>query len=226
MKALEAGGASAAPNRAGVGHLLTLDELITRPPLIHRGQAMARTIPPPLAEFLDARVGSRSVTLETGAGLSTFVILRRQPRQHTAVQPDPAVFAAILDFAEQQNLDTRAFRAVLARAQDYLPSADLPDLDLVLLDGSRAFPLPLVDWYYAAEKLRVGGMMIIDDIQPPAGTILVDFMRVEPRWEEVISDDAHHFAVYRKRTHPIHDDDWTRQPYVHDAYLWRGGPRL
>ena len=60
--------------------------------------------------------------------------------------------------------------------------------------------------------------MIVDDTHLLTGTILADFMAADPRWEEVTRDRTSHFAIYRKRVHPVHDDDWTRQPYVHDAY--------
>jgi hypothetical protein len=198
--------------------VLTLHELIARPPLADLGRTIAQNISPAAAERLDASIAPGAVTLETGAGLSTLVILRKQPRQHTAVHPDPVAFAAILDFAGQQRMDTRGLRGVVARSQDYLPSADLPDLDLVLLGGDHLFPVPFIAWYYSAERLRVGGLMIVDNPEFRTGTILADFMRADPRWEEVSRDNPNHLAIYRKRTHPVHDDDWARQPFVHNAY--------
>jgi hypothetical protein len=77
----------------------TLRDLLEQPPPVHSDRPIAWTIRPALAHFLDDAVGPGSVTLETGAGLSTLVILRKQPRQHTAVQPVPDAFAAILAFA-------------------------------------------------------------------------------------------------------------------------------
>ncbi len=198
--------------------MLTLLDLIEQPPLIHNDRTITWGIRPALAHFLDDAVGPGSVTLETGAGLSTLVILRRQPRQHTAVQPVPDEFAVILQFAERHGIDTHGFRPIVARSQDWLPRVDLPDLDLVLVDGAHAFPVPFLDWYYSAEKLKVGGLMIVDDTHLLTGTMLADFMSADPRWEPVVRDRVSHFAIYRKRVHPVHDDDWTRQPYVADVY--------
>jgi predicted O-methyltransferase YrrM len=198
--------------------MLTLRDLIEQPPLIHNNRSITWGIRPALAQLLDEAIGPRSVTLETGAGLSTLVILRKRPRQHTAVQPVPDEFAVILQFAERHQLDIHTFLPIVARSQDWLPRAELPDLDFVLVDGAHAFPVPFIDWYYGAEKLKVGGLMAVDDTHLVTGTILADFMDVDPRWEPVVRDDASHFAVYRKRVHPVHDDDWTRQPYVHNAY--------
>ena len=200
------------------GHrMLTLQTLLEQPPLIHNDRRITWGIRPALAHFLDEAVGPGSVTLETGAGLSTLVILRKQPRQHMAVQPVPDEFAAIVEFAERHGIAIHSFTPIVARSQDWLPRADLPELDLVLVDGAHAFPVPFLDWYYAAEKIKVGGLMVVDDTHLVTGTILADFMGVEPRWELVVRDDESHFAIYRKRVHPVHDADWTRQPYLSDA---------
>ena len=198
--------------------MLTLQNLIEQPPLIHNDRTITWGIRPALAHFLDEAVGPGSVTLETGAGLSTLVILRRQGRQHTAVQPMADEFAVILEFAHRHRLDIRGFRPILARSQDWLPLMDLSDLDLVLVDGAHAFPVPFLDWYYGAQKLKVGGVMVVDDTHLLTGTLLADFMDADPRWEQVMRDRVSHFAIYRKRCDPVHDDDWMRQPYVRDAH--------
>ena len=198
--------------------MLTLRDLLELPPLIHNDRTISWSIRPALAYFLDDAVGPGSVTLETGAGLSTLVILRKQPRQHTAVQPVADEFAAILELAEHHRVDVHSFRPIVARSQDWLPCVELPALDLVLVDGSHAFPAPFLDWYYGAEKLKVGGLIAVDGTHLLTGTMLADFMDADPRWELLVRDDASHFAIYRKRAHPVHDDDWTRQPYVYEAY--------
>ena len=197
--------------------MLTFDELIRHRPLIHNDRTQTWGIHTELAEFLDRHVGSDSVALETGAGLSTLVILRKGPRLHVAVQPVADEFAAIVEFAKAHEIDTRGFCGVVARSQDYLPTAELPSLDLVLIDGDHSFPLPLLDWYYAAVRLKIGGLMIVDDIQIATGTILAAFLSADPRWEEVVLQPER-FAIYRKRAEVVHLGDWIAQPFVHDAY--------
>ena len=100
--------------------MLTLDELIRQQPRIHNDRTTTWGIHAALAEFLDRHVEPDTVSLETGAGLSTLVILRRRPRSHVAVQPVADEFAAILEFARQHEIDTSGFRGVLARSQEYL----------------------------------------------------------------------------------------------------------
>jgi SAM-dependent methyltransferase/glycosyltransferase involved in cell wall biosynthesis len=215
--AVRPAGALASDAAQGGRAMPTLRDLLEQPPPVHSDRPIAWTIRPALAHFLDDAVGPGSVTLETGAGLSTLVILRKQPRQHTAVQPVPDAFAAILAFAERHRMDIHGFRPIVARSQDWLPRVDLPDLDLVLVNGGHAFPVPFLDWYYGAEKLKVGGLMVVDDTHLPTGSRLADFMGADLRWEPVVRDGTSHFAIYRKLVHRVHDDDGSSPSHVHDA---------
>jgi SAM-dependent methyltransferase len=192
--------------------VLTLQELVERRPLIHNDRTITWGIRPRLAKFLDAHIGPGSVTLETGAGLSTLVILRKQPRRHIAIQPVADEFAVILEFAEQHGIDTRNFLPVLARSQDWLSRGELPDLDLALVDGAHALPVPFIDWHYAAERLKVGGLMVVDDTHLVTGAILADFMEADPGWEEVMRDGLNHFAIYRKRAQHGPEEEGTPPP--------------
>ncbi|HVQ76767.1 MAG TPA: class I SAM-dependent methyltransferase [Candidatus Binatia bacterium] len=196
--------------------MLTLQALVEHPSLVHGDRAMTWSIQPALAAFLDEAVGPESVTLETGAGLSTLVILRKHPRQHTAIQPVVDEFAVILEFAERHGLDIRGFLPVLARSQDWLPRADLPELDLVLVHGTHAFPVSSLDWHYAADTLKIGGLMVVDGTHLVTGAMLVDVMSADTRWREVGRDGSSHFAIFRKSGYPVHDDG-PRQPRVCDA---------
>src|SRR5204863_8734698 len=106
------------------GHgMLTFDELLRCRPLIHNERTRTWEIHRDLAEFLDERVGPETTALETGAGLSTLVILRTGPGLHISVQPNADEFDAIAEFATAHDTDMRGFRGVAARSQSYLPAA-------------------------------------------------------------------------------------------------------
>jgi hypothetical protein len=166
-----------------------------------------------MARFLDARLAPGAVTLETGAGLSTIVMLRRGVARHLSVTPYADEFAAIRAWCAGAGVPTGAWEPVAASSLDWLPAARLPALDLVLIDGAHAFPAPFVDWYYTAEALRTGGLVVVDDLQLVTARILADFLRADERWEEVYRD--HRFGAYRKLVHPIRDDrDWLGQAWV------------
>src|SRR3546814_946493 len=73
-------------------------------------------------------------------------------------------------------------------------SATLPPLeasgterDLVLINGSHAFPLPMVDWFYGASLLVAGGTLVVDDVNLPAVRVLKRFLD-QDRSEEHTSE--------------------------------------
>lgn len=195
--------------------MISLDEVVARPPIVHGGRT-TWGVSPELCRFLDATLSPQSVTLETGAGLSTLVILRRGVARLISIVPYEAEFEAIRVYCAAVGIATAPWQPVTASSLDWLPGATLPALDLVLIDGSHAFPAPFIDWCYTAEWLKVGGLVVVDDLQLAPPRILADFLRADERWDEVQRD--HRFAVYRKRVHPIRDErDWLGQAWVVDS---------
>lgn len=195
---------------------LSLAELSSRVPKLHQGRSITWAIHSRLAAFLDEQVAPGFVTLETGSGYSTLVILRKGGLRHIAIAPDADEFRAIRDFCASNEIPTGSLEAVAAPSQEWLPGAQLPALNLVLVDGDHAFPIPFIDWYYTADKLVLGGFMIVDDIQLVTGRLLADFMEADPNWERVLYEEGR-FAVFRKLKHPVHGPGWWTQPYVVDS---------
>jgi hypothetical protein len=192
--------------------MITLEDVVANPPVVHGGRATFG-ISPALCRFIDESVTPQATTLETGAGLSTLVVLRRGVARHISVTPYAKEYDAIRGYCAMVGIDTQCWEAVTASSLQWLPAARLPSLDLVLIDGAHAFPAPFVDWCYTCESLKVGGLMIVDDLQLVTARILADFMRADHRWEEVRRDQR--FAVYRKLVHPLHDErDWLAQDWV------------
>jgi predicted O-methyltransferase YrrM len=166
-----------------------------------------------MARFLDASLAPGAVALETGAGLSTIVILRRGVARHISVTPYADEFEAIRRYCGGAGIATTAWQPVTASSLDWLPATTLPPLDLVLIDGAHAFPAPFVDWYYTAESLKAGGLVVVDDLQLVTARILADFLHADERWDEVYRDRR--FAAYRKRVPSLRDDrDWLSQAWV------------
>jgi hypothetical protein len=192
---------------------LSLADLISRPPKVHASRSITWGIDPRLAGFLDGHLHTGHVTLETGSGLSTLVILRKGVTRHIAIAPAADEFVVLREFCSENGISAAPLEAVSKTSQEYLPIAPLPALDLVLVDGDHAFPSPFIDWYYTADRLVVGGMMVVDDIQLITGRLLADFMDADPKWERVCYEPSR-FAVYRKLCHPISGGRWDDQPYV------------
>lgn len=74
---------------------------------------------------------------------------------------------------------------------------DPTPLDLVLIDGDHAVPAPYIDYYYTADRLVQGGVMLVDDTQLRSVRQLCEFLDEEAqRWEVV--EQLERTRIYRK----------------------------
>jgi hypothetical protein len=96
-------------------------------------------------------------------------------------------------------------------------------MDLVLLDGPHAYPLPQLEFAYLFPHLKPGGWLVVDDLQIPSVHELFAFLRRETcvELEEVVVRTA-----FFRRIKPVDSgpDGWTLQGMNRRAiwrYSWR-----
>jgi predicted O-methyltransferase YrrM len=196
---------------------MTYEELLRAPVKIHAGRTLTWGISREVADLLHTTATAQSVTLETGSGRSTLVLLHAGVARHFAIQPSADEFSAIREFCAANGIAAAPLEAVVARSQDYLPHATLPPLDIVLIDGAHAFPYPFLDWHFTASALKSGGLLIVDDVQIATGAILADFLDAEAGWSRVARTDR--FAAFRRGTATLSpSQDWKGQPYLTRHY--------
>jgi hypothetical protein len=152
-------------------------------------------------------------TLETGAGISTL-IFAMGGSEHTAVAPFGDEMEEMRNYATIVGIDMSRVVCVALGSEKYLPTLKNIELDVVFIDGMHAFPWPILDWYSTADRLKVGGLMVIDDTQLPSVGILCEFLRVDsPRWLFVKTVGGR-TDVFKKTAAAIHDVAWHEQPWV------------
>jgi predicted O-methyltransferase YrrM len=162
--------------------------------------------------FIADTIGEESKTLETGAGCSTLVF-GAKGAQHVAVTPSKAEISRISEYAANHGIALGNVTFEPQSSEEYLPHCGLAGLDLVLLDGKHAFPWPVVDWFFTADRLRNGGVMIIDDAHMRSVSVLAEFMSVDPGWK-LVQDFNGRTMAFRKMRESIHDVAWHMQPYT------------
>lgn len=202
---------------------MTPDDLYAAPPQIHddgtgrvHGDwALSREA----LGFIERFVRPDDRTLETGAGLST-ALLALLGAVHTAITPDEAEVRRLATYCARHGIPTTKVRFEIGYSQDLLPALAPGELDLVLIDGSHAFPVPFIDWYYCAVHLRQGGLMLIDDIQLWTGRVLKDYLATDPGWRHEGSPDR---AVVFRKVKPFDQHvSWVHQPFMTTRSLvWR-----
>jgi predicted O-methyltransferase YrrM len=163
-------------------------------------------------ETIAAAVRPSWHTLETGAGLST-VVFALGGADHVCITPAPAEVEKIREYCAARGISLDAVTFHVGRSELVLPRLDLPELDLVLIDGGHGFPTPFLDWFHGAERLRVGGLLVVDDTQLWTGRVLRDFLAEEPGWA-LRAEFAMRAAVFEKTAPSPRLPEWFAQPFV------------
>jgi predicted O-methyltransferase YrrM len=194
---------------------MTLQELLSDSPRLHRvgpGVPISYQLSDQALHFIDRNVSENSYTLETGAGIST-VLFTSKRANHICIVPEPDLADRVREYCQQRSISVDRLNFHIGKSETILPGLAVQELDLVLIDGQHAFPTPFIDWYYTADKLRVGAMLLIDDIQLWTGRVLKEFLNEEPEWS-LIEELSGRTAVFVKKKEYNHDKWWGQQPYI------------
>ena len=190
---------------------------LTRALQFHPWDAMA-----PAALESIAKRGPFQFTAETGCGGST-IVLSHISIHHTvfALEGTERTITGLRNFTDFQSSKVLF---VEGETKQTIPGHFFPNqLDLVLLDGPHAYPLPQLEFTYLCPHVRVGGWIVLDDIQIPSVYDLFQFMRSESSFarEEV----AVRTAFFRKTAESnAEPDGWQKQGINRRGilrYSWR-----
>lgn len=200
----------------------SLDRLAGEPGLFHVDDA-GTPLPRGLTrEPLDALIASLqpgATTLETGCGGST-VVFAAAGAEHTAITPSEQEVERLRAFCNEQHISLDRVRFLVGSSDHLLVDWSTP-LDVLLIDGAHRFPFPFIDWHYAAQHLKVGGRLFLDDIPIPAVHVLYEFLCGEASWS-LLDILGGKLAVFEKTAEPDDDlnRDWELQRYNR---TWRYG---
>lgn len=160
-------------------------------------------------EWLERALEPGLRTLETGAGTST-IVFAAAGTEHEAVTPDPAEHERIRAECERRGISSARVSFRVGASHEVLPTLPQRPLDLALIDGAHGFPYPILDWWYLAPRLRVGGRLLVDDCYMPPVAALVDYLRADENWEIAATPGRRTIVVCKVADTP-------------PAFDWRGG---
>jgi glycosyltransferase involved in cell wall biosynthesis len=190
--------------------LATLSQIIHSPPKIHGGGTITWGLGEDVLNFMFKYLHAGLKTLETGCGASTLMFALKETT-HFAITPSRDESERITGYCIERNLPTDKLSFRIGKSEDILPTFDVNDFDFVLIDGCHAFPVPFLDWYYTSQRLKVEGLLIIDDLQLWPCRVLCDFLTAEPEW--AIESTFSRSMVFRKLRN-IPSKEWTDQAFV------------
>lgn len=174
-------------------------------------------IDPAVARFLFESISDKCKTLETGSGISTLAFALRGAK-HIAITPSTDEATNIGKYAAANGISLETVEFVIEPSEQYLPRCQAAELDLVLIDGKHAFPWPILDWFFTADKLKQDGLMVLDDLQMSSVSMLGDFLREDPRWEVARKFGRRTLVMRKKVSGSVNDVAWHMQPYITRRY--------
>src|SRR3954468_5827984 len=137
-------------------------DLVARAGGFHAWDAMA---PAALSAIL--KRGPFRVSAEPGCGGSTIVLSQISERHVAfAIEGEHRTISAL---RAHPGLRTERVVFVEGETRHTVAKHEIRDeLDLLLLDGPHAYPLPQLEFAHLFPRVRVGGWLVIDDIQIPS----------------------------------------------------------
>jgi predicted O-methyltransferase YrrM len=203
-------------NHGGSIRMTSLDQLLSDELGVHTelagGAEMTYGLHGDVLRWLDHALQAGWHTLETGCGLST-VVFANKGAIHTCISPFGSERERVAAWCDKHSISIDQVTFIVDYSEQVLPGLDVGTLDLVLIDGSHAFPHVFIDWFYAARSLKVGGLVIVDDLQIWTGMTLRDFLAGEPGWE-LAHEWVGRTAAFRKVAEIDPSRGWRQQPYV------------
>jgi predicted O-methyltransferase YrrM len=159
-------------------------------------------------------------TVETGCGASTiaFAAASEQHIAYCVDDRDPAKPAeSSVDYVLSCPLLTPGrLQFVFGPTQLTLPTASLPtSIDAALIDGPHGFPFPELEYFYFYPRLKVGGLLILDDLKIPSIRRLFEFLREDEMFDElaVFRDNTAFLLRTERSTFSPHGDSWWEQRF-------------
>ncbi len=196
---------------------MTDPHLIERASRFHPWDAMA---PAALSGILQR--GPFRSSVETGCGGSS-IVLSHASDHHIAFAVE-GKDRTIAELRKHSDLRIENVTFVEGETKNTLPGHQFDgEVDLVLLDGPHAYPLPQIEFAYLFPRLRLGGWLVMDDIQIPSVYELFHFLKKEP--SAVLEEVAVRTAFFRRVSSAAHGPDgWAAQGMNRRAiwrYSWR-----
>lgn len=173
--------------------------------------------------WLERNVAPSSATLETGAGISTLVFAAAGA-EHDVITPAANEFERIRVEAARREIDLTRVRFHARPSHEVLSELAPRELDVALIDGAHSFPYPVLDWWFIAPRLGVGGRLLIDDAFVPPVAILLDHLRRDPAWrtEAVLGERT---VIARKVAETRPSFTWKGEPVGGGRASYRHLPR-
>lgn len=152
----------------------------------HRGGAFNSDVLMAIAEVLPS---GDLKTLETGCGKSTIMFSNLAKKHYVFAYDDrEAEGSSVLMVQNDKEFKKDRTTFVYGPTQKTLRSFEFSDedfFDVILIDGPHGYPFPDLEYALLYDRLKVNGILIIDDVHIPSIGKMYDILREDRMYEEV-----------------------------------------
>ena len=185
-----------------------------------------------LYSIVGTTYGAGSRILETGAGNSTIALMLTNPSELVSIAPDQELFGRIRTYCGRNTIPLETWSPINNISEIALPMLAMQRwesnswFDVALIDGGHGWPTVFVDFCYSLSILRMGGILIIDDVQLYSIKELVRFLKEDGKFAMIASWGGGKTLVFEKKFSRRFLDDFGAQPYIIRRSKEDSGTRL
>lgn len=161
---------------------------------------------------LKQRLKPGAKTIETGAGFTT-IMFAIFGCEHTCIAPDGELFGRIQAYCRENGISTAKVNFIEAMSVDIVPHLPAAECDLAFIDGCHGFPTVYVDFLYLTRALKVGGTLVVDDLDIFTCQTVGRFMQSDVAWRTEVFTNRVAFGVKLDETGSVFRE-WHIQPFV------------
>jgi predicted O-methyltransferase YrrM len=123
----------------------------------------SHAVVPELIRYLSESVKSDYLTIETGGGHTT-VAFAALAKHHTCVTVDESNVELTKKYMSQIGIPEEKVTFVLESSDTALPKLT-GTFDFAFVDGNHSYPFPALDWHYIDKRLKIGGVIGLDNTE-------------------------------------------------------------
>lgn len=169
-----------------------------------------------IQEHVVAELPRDFTAVETGAGLTTLLLLAAAPAHLLTVSVDPegGLERRIREWAATHDLALGCLEYIEERSETALPGATAGvSADLCIIDGGHGWPTVFVDFCYLHRVLKSGGILLLDDLQLYSVKQLELFLVQQPDYS-VLHRFGEKTVAFRKNWESDFLPDFGGQPFI------------
>ena len=164
-------------------------------------------------------VTSDMVTIETGAGQTT-VIFAALGKHHYCCTVVPDEIERIRTYLERIGVSPDKVTFLPGSSDVVLPQLQIPErADFGFIDGCHGYPFPALDWHYIDRLLKVGGLLVMDNVELRPVREHCEFLEENGTYKRIdlIAAPGYFVRCYEK----LADEwrEWIDQKYSRTGYV-------